>query len=224
MMAATHNRSGAVNPKLASGFFDSEPAVRIRQTASLSVGTHQENAVFYRGVVSGCAVAPNSAANAPFTVTLNNRPAQIRGGSALDAVGVDHQWLTTNTGVSVGMGTAQGVPVSDYPGVSTYVVDHTGQVPTSTTTYTNVDQTAFGTYTQVGTPLGAWVPVVNDCNTWASNVLYQSTPHDVTVVTVTSSPIGAEYGGYYGGNSVTTTTYHNVVQYADGSIHQPGGP
>jgi hypothetical protein len=60
MMAATHNRSGAVNPKLASGFFDSEPAVRIRQTASLSVGTHQENAVFYRGVVSGCAVAPNS--------------------------------------------------------------------------------------------------------------------------------------------------------------------
>jgi hypothetical protein len=60
MMAATHQRSGAVNPKLASGFFASEPAVRIRQTASLSVGTHQENAVFYWGVVPGCAVAPNN--------------------------------------------------------------------------------------------------------------------------------------------------------------------
>ena len=165
-------------------------------------------------------VAPNNAGNSPFTVTLNNRPAQIPGGGALDAVGVDHQWLTTNTGVSVGMGTAKGVPQSDYPGVQTYVVDHTGQIPTSTVTYSNVNPGAFATYTQVGTPLGAWTPGVNDCNTWAANVIYQSTPHDVTVVT--SSPIGAAYGGYYGGN--TSTTYHNVVVYADGSIHQPGGP
>jgi hypothetical protein len=170
------------------------------------------------GSAGGLPDPNNAGPNAPFTVTLNNRPAQIPGGSALDAVGVDHQWLTTNTGISVGMGTAQGVPQSDLPGTQTYVVDHTGQIATSSVTYTNVDQTAFTTYTQVGTPLGPWVPGVNDCNTWAQNVVYESTPHDVTVYTF--NPEG--YGGYYGG--AQSTTYHNVVQYSDGSIHQPGGP
>jgi RHS repeat-associated protein len=156
----------------------------------------------------------------PLVVTVNSRAAQIPGGKALDAVGADHQWFTTNTGISVGMGTATGVPKSDAPLVDTYVVDHTGQVPTSTTTYTNVDKAAFMSYTKLGTPLGAWAPGLNDCNTWVSLVLQNSTPHDIMVVS--TSPIGAAYGGYFGGFS--TTTYHNVVQYADGSIHRPGGP
>lgn len=78
----------------------------------------------------------------------------VPGGGVLDAMGIDHQWITTPDGVSVGMGTAQGVPQSDAPGVQTQVVDHTGQVATSTQTFTGVDKAALATYTQVGTPTG----------------------------------------------------------------------
>jgi hypothetical protein len=164
---------------------------------------------------SGPSLGPiNTATTDPqrFTVTVNYRPADIPGGRALNAIGIDHQWISTNTGVSVGMGTAQGVPQSDRPGVPTFVVDHTGQVPTSTVTYTNVDQGTLTTYTQIGTPLGAWMPGINDCNTWVRNVMSQSTPHDV--VTYTYTP----YIGYQ------STRNTNVVVRADGSIHQPGEP
>jgi hypothetical protein len=37
------------------------------------------------------------------------------------------------------------VPQSDYPGVQTQVVDHTGEVPTSTQTFTGVDKAALAT-------------------------------------------------------------------------------
>jgi len=54
-----------------------------------------------------------------------------------------------------------------------------------------------------GTP---WIPVVNDCNTWASQAIYNSTPHDLTTV-------------MYG---VPITYATGVVVYADGSVHAPG--
>ena len=120
--------------------------------------------------------------------------------------------LVRQNGVSVGMGTAHGVPQSDYPGVETQVVDHTGQVPTSTETFTSVDKAALDTYTKVGTPTGRWVPGVNDCNTWAKNVIGQSTPHNIY--------------GYLAvpGAGIPILLNQNVVVYADGSIHPPGGP
>jgi RHS repeat-associated protein len=142
----------------------------------------------------------------PFTVTVNSRPADIPGGQTLDKAGVDHQWITTSDGASAGMGTAKGVPQSDAPGVKTQVVDHTGQVPTKTVTYTNVDKTAINTYLKVGTPTGRWVPGVNDCNTWVANAIHQSTPHDITMVVPMS-------------NAPPIVLYHNAVVYADGSIH-----
>jgi RHS repeat-associated protein len=137
------------------------------------------------------------------TVTLNSRPADIPGGQLLHDVGVNHEWISTPDGTDVGMGTAKGVPQSDAPGVQTQVVDHTGQVPTSTQTFTGVDKAALATYTQVGTPTGRWVPGVNDCNTWAHNAINQSTPHDI-------------YSGLPG---ISAVLYHNAVVYADGSIH-----
>jgi hypothetical protein len=106
------------------------------------------------------------------------------------------------------MGTAKGVPQSDAPGVQTQVVDRTGQVPTSTQTFTGVDKAALSTYTQVGTPTGRWIPGVNDCNTWARTAINQSTPHDISIV-------------IYG---VPIVVSHNVVVYANGSVHSPGGP
>lgn len=146
-----------------------------------------------------------------FTVTVNARPADIPGGHILDSVGIDHQWITTSTGISVGMGPQQGVPQSDAPLVPTFVVDHTGQIPTRTMVYTNADQAAVMTYLQVGRPLGPWIPGVNDCNTWVASVIQRSTPH--TEITYMYTP----YSGY------RSTTYTNVVVYADGTMHKPGG-
>jgi hypothetical protein len=114
---------------------------------------------------------------------------------------------STNMGVSVGMGTAKGVPQSDYPGVQTQVVNHAGQVPTSAATFNNVDAAALNTYIKVGTPTRPWIPGVNDCNTWAHQAIYNSTPHNLT------------YSIY----EVPITYATGVVVYADGSIHQPGG-
>lgn len=142
------------------------------------------------------------------TVTLNSRPADIPGGQLLHDLGVNHEWISTPDGTDVGMGTARGVPQSDAPGVQTQVVDHTGQVPTSTQTFTGVDKAALATYTKVGTPTGRWIPGVNDCNTWAHNAINQSTPHDISVV-------------MYG---VPIVIAHDVVVYSNGSIRSPGGP
>lgn len=145
------------------------------------------------------------------TVTLNSRPANIPGGQLLHDAGVNHEWISTPDGTDVGMGTAQGVPQSDAPGVQTQVVDHTGQVPTSTQTFTGVNKAALATYTKVGTPTGRWVPGVNDCNTWAHGAINNSTPHDITM----TNPMAV---------GPPIVLYHNVVVYADGSIHSPGGP
>ena len=48
---------------------------------------------------------------------------------------------------------------------------------------------------------------MNDCNIWSRTVINQSTPHDISIV-------------IYG---VPTVIAHNVVVYADGSMHSPGG-
>jgi hypothetical protein len=111
------------------------------------------------------------------------------------------------------MGPADGVPQSDMPGVKTAVVDHTGQVPTSTTTFTGVDASAISTYVTVGTPTGRWIPGVNDCNTWAQTVIQNSTPHDIMI------------NGY--GRDITLPGppikwIRNVVVFQDGSIHALG--
>ena len=153
-----------------------------------------------------------------FTVTLNSRKADIPGGGMLDAVGVDHQWISTSDGKAAGMGTTQGVPQSDAPGVKTEVVDHTGQVPTDTKTFSNVDRGAINSYLVIGSPTGRWVPGVNDCNTWAANAISQSTPHDVTA----QIPIGTAMAGATNIPIFSSITIHNVVVYANGSMHQPG--
>jgi len=154
------------------------------------------------------------------TVTLNRRPARIPGGQLLHDAGIDHEWITTPEGVSVGMGPANGgghvpgingIHLADGPGSPTEVVDHTGEVPISTRTFTGVDKAALATYIKVGTPTGRWVPGVNDCNIWANNVISQSTPHNIY--------------GYLAvpGAGIPILLHQNVVVYADGSIHSPGG-
>jgi hypothetical protein len=56
-----------------------------------------------------------------------------------------------------------------------------------------------------------WVLGFNDCNTWAHNAIYQSTPHDIIMVMPETF--------------VPTVFYHHdVVVYANGTSHSPGGP
>ena len=95
--------------------------------------------------------------------------------------------------------------------METYVVDHTGQVAQSSTTYTNVDQAAAMSYLQPGQRVGNWIPGLSDCNTWVNNVVTNSTPHDI---------VRYEYTPYVGYRS---TVMKNVVVYSDGSIRRPGG-
>jgi RHS repeat-associated protein len=152
----------------------------------------------------------------PYTVTLNSRtvqgdtPAQAKTGSAVAALGVQHQWISTSTGQAAGMGDAAGVPNGGSPvGEQTMVVNHTGEVPTSSVTITGVDPGAMSSYLQVGTPTGQWLPGLNDCNTWAANAIQQSTPHDILNMGDPDHGIAPQVVG------------HNVVVYADGSVHQP---
>jgi RHS repeat-associated protein len=152
-----------------------------------------------------------------FTVTVNNRQANIPGGQVGHAVGLDHQWITTSDGQSAGMGPAKnggqvpggtGESSPDKPGDPTQVVDHHGEVPTSTKTYTNIDKPAINSYLKAGAPTGPWVPGLNDCNSWVSNAIINSTPQNM----------------YSGGvvDGMPITVEHNMVIYADGSIHHAG--
>jgi hypothetical protein len=123
-----------------------------------------------------------------FAIYLNSAPANIIGGSFLSWLGFNHQWISTTDGQAAGMGNMQGVPGAngqtspDLPFTATQVVSHVnvGRVPTSVQTYTNVDQAAIDTYLVVGTPTGPWVPLFNDCNTWAQTAITNSTPHGLT--------------------------------------------
>lgn len=149
-------------------------------------------------------------------MTVNNRPADIPGGQTLDKMGIDHQWITTSDGASAGLGTAKGVPKGspDLPFTPTEVVDHHGEAAVSSVTYTNVDRAAISSFLKVGTAQGPWIPGVNDCNTFVQNAISASTPHDIYSGGVVSRT----------GVSPRQLQYHNVVVYADGSVHSPGGP
>ena len=151
----------------------------------------------------------NQQQSGQYAVTLNGRTANVTGGSLMHVMGADHVWITTSDGKSVGMGTAKGgggIPDKnggsspDKPGDPTQLVDEHGDAPTWTRTFTNVNRAAMDSYLTPGKQTGAWIPSVNDCNTWADNAIGQSTPHDVY-------------------NMHTEQWTHNAVVYADGSVH-----
>jgi RHS repeat-associated protein len=165
------------------------------------------NGVAGNGLKTDAELAPKPG---QFTVTLNSRAANIPGGGILHAAGADHEWVSTSDGKSVGMGAAKnggqipdknGESSPDKPGAPTQLVDESGDKPTTTHTFTNVDKGAIDSYLTPGKATGPWIPMMNDCNTWAENAIGQSTPHDA-----------------YDRNS--DTMVHNAVVYSDGSIHQ----
>jgi len=121
-----------------------------------------------------------------------------------------HEWISSSDGKAAGMGTANGVPQSDAPGVKTQVVDHKGQIPERSRTFSNVDKAALDSHMVVGRPTGRWMPGTNDCNTWAAGVVGLSTPHALLGIDPTNM-------------NAPIVLQENIVEYADGSVHTAGG-
>jgi hypothetical protein len=163
--------------------------------------------------------------NSPFTVTVNGAQANIPGGGLLNSLGVQHQWINTNTGLSGGMGNQQGVPGEngqtspDLPFSPTQVVDHTGRTPSTTQTYTGLDPTTVDLYLQQGQPTGPWIPKVNDCNTWTEKVIDNSTPK-VRGVDYSDTIEGEFPHQDFSGLPADKKT----VIYPDGSVHVVDDP
>jgi RHS repeat-associated protein len=117
------------------------------------------------------------------TVTVNSATPDIPFGNAAAAIGKQHQWITTDTGYSSGMGNAQGVPGEngqnspDLPYSSTMVVDHTGRISQSQRNVSGIDMDALASYLQPGLKTGPWIPLFNDCNTYVDTAIQKSTPH-----------------------------------------------
>jgi hypothetical protein len=80
------------------------------------------------------------------TVTLNGAVPNIPGGRLAGALGFQHQWISTSTGLSAGMGDARGVPgenrqtSADLPFTPTFTVNHAGRVPQTTQSITGVKE------------------------------------------------------------------------------------
>lgn len=126
-------------------------------------------------------------------VQLCKRPAQILGADLLDMVtDAKHHWLSTDN-FERGMGPATGgVPghekSPDRPLSPTTVNDHTGEKDLANSVckspqewdpvrWAQTDVTCVENEMALGTETGRWIPIFNDCQTWAADVLDKcSTP------------------------------------------------
>jgi len=91
------------------------------------------------------------------------RPAQIAGGI------IDHCWIKTDT-IEAGMGADPDVlPGQQYEGygMRTQVIDHTRDKPTKCTTFNNINEQCVNDKLKIGTPLGPFLPPVNQCQNFA---------------------------------------------------------
>jgi hypothetical protein len=122
-----------------------------------------------------------------------SRPINLSGPlEPLNRIGIEHQWLRTNTH-EAGMGPAGGdVPGqgrnADFPGVKVEIVDHTGQASQPNAKKNplpfDVDEACIDEKLKPGRQLGRFVPGYNDCHTTVSDILNackkpnQSTPFE----------------------------------------------
>jgi RHS repeat-associated protein len=97
----------------------------------------------------------------------------------LNFLGFRHYWIKTDS-KEAGLGAAgAGVPgqagSGDYPGVPTTINDHTGECFNPETECVEVpgaDPNAINQRLQIGTYQGPWIPMLNDCRSFACNTLY----------------------------------------------------
>jgi RHS repeat-associated protein len=166
----------------------------------------------------------------PVTVYVDADIPNLPGAEVMVMFGFYHEWITTSEGRSAGMGNQHGAPGDggqsspDLPYSSTQVVDHRGRMPITREHVPGVDPRALDTYLRIGQSTGPWVPLVNDCNTWARNAIGRSIPRDYR------EPPDAWLERNFANLPpnlqeplliLLSRVRRNVVRYADGTYHSP---
>jgi RHS repeat-associated protein len=205
-----------------TGLQDEPPTLRLTIETQRLVSDSNGLNPHWVTVSSGTMVIKDNAGS-NYSVTVNGSVPHVFGSAVAQALGIQHQWISTNAGQSVGMGNAQGrVPGENREsspnciGAKTYLVDHHGRTGDTQKHIRGVDKGALDSYLTPGTYSGLWMPW-NQCNTWVSNALASSTPHNVMTL-FGARPPGT---GYWPPYVMQPQTIPNKVQYFDGSLHDP---
>jgi len=122
----------------------------------------------YRGLEPGTMYQRGYGPLPPNTVFLCQRPAQILGG------GVDHFWLKTSikeAGMGGDPGIAPGQQYESAYATSVYIRDHSQDNAASCRAIDHVNEVCVNNLLQVNTPLGQFMPGLNDCRMFANTVL-----------------------------------------------------
>ena len=114
----------------------------------------------------------------PKGVCVCSRPTRFNGGwQWANYTGLSHNWIKTST-KEAGLGPAGGgVPGAGAPdaiGSPTAINNHSGQYAQSGASYftvTDVDEDCVNRMLEIGKPEGPFLPGINDCHTFVSNVL-----------------------------------------------------
>lgn len=100
-------------------------------------------------------------------VYICTRPAKIAAGL------VNHYWVVTSS-VSAGMGANPNVaPGAQYEGygMPVQIIDHSKDTPTSCVKQNNVNEQCVNSKLKLGTPLGRFIPPINQCSNLAFGVV-----------------------------------------------------
>ena len=120
-------------------------------------------------------------------VYICSRQAQVVGGRVGTYIlGKNHRWIVVvypdGHRVAAGMGNMKGVPGQggqtspDWPYSGTAVQDHSGEPTDHGILMPNADAEAVVQQLTLHKPLGPWVPCLNDCNSFAADVVKVASP------------------------------------------------
>jgi hypothetical protein len=167
-------------------FFPADSKTR-QENASQSLGTHQENSVYYYGIVSGCAVDPNNAG-------ISGNAIEV---TYTDANGNQVSYMPTTTVKSVTQANQYGLPASAVNSAITPIF-----VPPGINPENMINQWSQPNLNTVGDFYNTWKP---------------GGPNDYKSANPPSSSIYDAYGNFEYGATGASTGYFNVELQAVGN-------
>ncbi len=107
------------------------------------------------------------------SVKLCRRKANIPGGGFFALLGLYHEFVVGPDGPPVGLGPrgTNGNPGCNLPLTPTELTDHTGESQDDCRIF-KVSRCQFFERTEPGSPKGLWIPLLNDCNSTACDILW----------------------------------------------------